>query len=353
MKAWLEALTGKQALLMTYLTKYLRERDCDVIVTTRNYDYAVGIFRNHGIEPIVIGRYGGLKLKDKLISSLKRQMKLVDIISKEKIDVHISFTSPDSCRVAFGLGIPIIQLSDSPHSVFVNKLTVPLSEYLVIPKCIPKEDYSRLIDPNKIVQFNGFFELVWIKRIKPKKEVLEKFSLEERNYIVVRTEESKASYYPKLKQKPTVLDRVLKKTLDLTDIKVVIFPRYDDQKKYLYNVFKEYVDRGRVIIVEKATDSLSLSYFSLAVVTGGSTFAQEAALMGVPSISYFPYHFYVEEEISKQGFPLFHIPNTDKCSEKLYNIVEEKVDYRAESMRKILGLEDPLDVIVKLIYKLK
>jgi predicted glycosyltransferase len=57
---------------------------------------------------------------------------------KSPPEVALSHQSPDICRVAFGLTIPIVVTADTPHATAVNTLTVPFASVLLIPGAILK-----------------------------------------------------------------------------------------------------------------------------------------------------------------------------------------------------------------------
>ena len=341
---WLEALTGKQALLMGIIAEELNKLGYRTLITTREYDYTVGILKMLGHEPLIIGSYGGKTLKGKLIASVKRQLELAKIVSELAVELHITFTSPDSTRVAFGLGIPILALSDSPHSYFVNKLSLPLANKLITLKCIPQDLFSVFIPSDKIIQFNGFFELAWILRRKPCETVIKKLGLEREKYIILRPEERYAAYYrgPRV-EKPTVADEIIE--IIPSEYDIVVFPRYPEQEHFLKAKFK-----NRIIIPEKSLDTISLIKFSALVITGGSTLAQEAALMGVKAITYFPYELITCKEMIRLGFPLYHFRNLKALKESLESILALKEKPKVSEL--LFKLEDPIPVILKNVTEL-
>ncbi|MCS7364745.1 MAG: DUF354 domain-containing protein [archaeon GB-1867-035] len=344
MLAWLEALTPKQAQLMIEIKSRLEKIGWKTIITTRKHDYTLGIFRLKKVKPVAIGVYGGASSKGKLYASLYRSKKLLDLISKldEKPKVHISLSSPDAVRVAFGLGIPIILLNDTPHSIFVNRLTLPLADKILIPKAIPKEAFTYAAPPNRLIQYEGVDEVSWIKKLKPKASVLRKLGLSRRDEIVViRSEEVKASYYPKLMETPTI--KVLSEIYGRNELKIVYFARYPDQKKLISERFP------RVIIPKRAVDAPSLIAFSRLVVTGGGTMAREGALLGIPSISLFPAKLHVNEWLSAKGFPLWHFRRVEDAVEMMDKILDEPNKFRVNTSRMLMELEDPVEVLLKIL----
>ena len=339
--AWIDVLTPKQALISVYLYEEFRKREIDVIVTCRKYDYTIGVLKNGRIEPVIIGEYGGRSLLSKLIASSERQLELSRYwLNTRRPDIHISMTSPEGTRVAFGLRIPILLLSDTPHSTFVNKLTIPLADTVIIPKAVAFNEYLN-IDSNKdkFVRFNGVFELMWINKFSPKESVLKNLGLTKYEYVVLRPGEFKAAYYPTMNIKQSVMSNIISELLE--HVNVIILPRYVDQYEFLKQELGD-----NIIIPDKAVDTLSLEYYALLVVTGGLTMATEAALMGTPAITFFPKRLDVEKFLEDMGFPIYHL-SIDKLRSTILKIIEDPQNYRKNTRELLSKLEDPTSIILE------
>src|SRR5712692_1608729 len=138
MKVWIDSLTPKHALFFAPLRDALIARNVETLVTTRKYREAVQTLRLKHVPFEVVGEHGGGTAYGKLVASAKRVAKLADMINSWRPDVAVSFSSPETARVAFGLAIPHVAANDSPHAWRVAKLTVPLSEYLCFPWVISR-----------------------------------------------------------------------------------------------------------------------------------------------------------------------------------------------------------------------
>ena len=146
MKIWFEALTGKQAMLFHHLANELEKDEHEVLITSRPYeiDRSNGNLDRLGRKHISIGEYGGASLKDKLVKGSLRIVELAQVVEEYQPDILISFPSPDAFRTAFGLGIPSIQINDTPHAVAVGKLTISLANALVHSEAVPSEDFGKM-----------------------------------------------------------------------------------------------------------------------------------------------------------------------------------------------------------------
>ena len=183
MRIWFEALTGKQAILFHHLGEKVESLNTEVLITTRKYDYTESNLSRLGRKFVSIGEYGGSSLKDKLVSGSKRILDLAEVIDRYQPDVLISFPSPDAFRTAFGLGIPAIQLNDTPHARAVGKLTISLSNALVHPNSIDPTEFKRY-GVSTLYAYEGIDELQWLQSFTPTTTVLDELDLKKENYIV-------------------------------------------------------------------------------------------------------------------------------------------------------------------------
>lgn len=339
MKVWVEALTPKQVLLFSYLQD---ELPCEVFLTTRDYDLNVDLARALWRRFYVIGAYGGASLSGKLRQSLRRSRELLKIAEAERPDVHVTFVSPDSTRVAFGLQVPIIAATDSPHSDAVSRLTLPLSRSVVIPRFL-ESDFSAYAKLTNLVAFNGLFELASIFRNEPREEVVRELGLEPYGYVLVRLGEHKSYYYSKPERALGTPLGISRWVLRETGLKVLIYPRYSDQRRAVEAALRSWGQR--VVVLERSTDFLSLEFFASLVITGGGTMATESALLGTPAISTFPGKLKVFEYLKSLRFPIYELPRNAGELRRLLSLGSRPRDWRSVSRRLRGAFEDPVKVI--------
>ncbi len=349
---WFDIVTAKEPLLFNAIATELEKEDHEVLFTCRDYDYVVSLFDLLHRDVEVLGRHGGGTLFGKLMAGNKRIELLAQYINNldEKPDYHISFSSPESTRVAFGLGIPTITINDSPHAKAVGKLTVPLSKYIVYSSSIPKEKWLSLGALDEQLQpYDGIDEVAWLLNFEPNPAVLDQLSLTtEDHFIVARPEESSAAYMLELGiDGLTYLDLILEDIFKEYEGKVVMFPRYETQKEALKKKFGD-----KLIIPPKAVDTLSLYYYSDLCITGGATMAREAAAIGTPSISYYPQPLDVLEYIASIGIPLYNEYSVDQAIERAKILIRNSIDkssIRQKTKQIIQNLESPVGKIVNLL----
>jgi len=326
MKVWIDACTGKHVRYACAIANRLRKLSHQPILTTRKHPDALALADMLGEEFAVVGEYDPSSLFTRLQESIKREMLFCQMFKQDAPDLAISHQSIEMCRVAFGLGIPIISTADAPHAEAANKLTLQLINVLIASRAIPKRHY-RSYGVKRILQFDGVDEVAWIKDYKPKL-MLEEYK---KPLIVVRQTETKASYA--YGERDVTEDMARK----LTPLGQVIFlPRYDKRS------------RKGLVVPQKFVDTVSLTAKADLVVSVGGTIAREAALQGTPSIVVpmfmKPKLYYTNNYLSKLGFPLFTVDlsETLKYSRKYVGLKRDVKDLLDK-------LENPIDTIEKIV----
>jgi predicted glycosyltransferase len=279
---WFDLVTPKSVLFFKSLIMALD----NVIVTTRGnkeYKEVTELLKLYKIPYISIGKYGD-SLEAKLENSLNRQKKLIDIIKEYNIKKLVTLSSVDAIRVAFGLGIKVINFNDMPLKSYkfeykditpVTRLTAPFSSVLFKPFMVNDEIFLKLGVEN-IKTYNFIDPLIWLKDFSVDNEYIQKIIPEidiNKPIVVVREEEYKANY---ILHQTQFLYEVIEK-LQNWDINLVIIPRYESE--YLKKRFK------KAIVLEKKIILQNLLAKSNLFIGGGGTINIEACYFGVPVIS--------------------------------------------------------------------
>ncbi len=353
---WFDALTSKQLLIAASLKRFLKSHGYEVLVTGRRYDAIEGLVKALGLDAVLVGGYGG-GVYEKLREEILRMGVLLEVISKRIDDLvaGISYPNPLEARIVYGLGRPLIIMSDTPHSMHVHRLTVPLASFLIHSWCIDSNEWSQYLLPHtRLVSYRGVDELSWISYLG---EILDarhirSLGLGVREYIVIRPEETRASYYAWGGR----WDLWVRISGDLVGrgYRAVILPRYSDQRAYIEEKLRSHIERERVIIppVEKAIGP-ALAKHSLAVITGGGTMAREAALYGVLGISLFPLELSIDRCLSSIGLPIKRALSAEEAI-GLVAYAERSSDRLAENVGEILrGMEPPQKPVLEVLKSLE
>ena len=353
MKILIDVLTPKQCMLFAKLSERLRRDQHEVTLVTREYREVDQLLKIKGMTAQVVGKHGGGNLSDKLKASAQRTLELASFVAELQPDVAVSFASPETSRVAFGLGVPHVYLNDSPHSEAVARLTVPLVTLLVTPKFIPKNAWTKFgIKEDKIVQYNAIDPWIWLKDFKPDKKILKQLGLETTNPIVVfRAEESFASYLLGVASESpswtTLLESLLKSNFSF---QAVIIPRYDAQIAHLTERFE-----NRATVCKSVIDAASLLTYASVFVGGGGTMTAEAALLGVPTFSCYPGKLFLIEEFLIRKRLVARETDWRKANTRILKILKDPKSAREVQSTRAKELtdsfEDPIEVIVKAVEK--
>lgn len=353
MKVWIDVLTPKQANFFAELHHRLNAKGFKTLVTTREYREVNELLELRGLKADQIGRHGGPAFGDKLVESSRRILGLTKAVEEYRADVAISFSSPEAARVAFGLKIPHYCISDSPHAEAVCKLTIPLSQKLFTPWVVPLWAWKRYgINPRDIVRYHALDPKVWLTSYKSSSKTLAGFNLDPaRPVMVVRTPEEFAAYLSDLvSSAPSTAADIIGRVLDLDDgsLQIIVLPRYDVQGEKFRKRFG-----NRIIVPEHIIDAIALMRVSSVFVGGGGTMTTEAALLGLPVISYYPGEpTFVERFLVNQGL-VERILDPARIAQRVVTISKSRDTefYRKRSAKLTNSMEDPLKIIIQRIFR--
>jgi uncharacterized protein len=322
MKVWYDALTGKHMRYGVAIAHHLRSRGHEVLITTRNHPDTLGVAEFLEEKVTAIGQYNPETLMTRLKSGVTRQLELCRIFEKQDFDVAISHGSADLCRVAFGLGKPVVTTVDTPYAYAVHKLTLPLSKYIVKSSAIANETLDKYIVDGEVVNFDSVDEVAWIKGFKPKVNYSYKKPL-----VVIRPLEDKAVY--------------AEKSVDILKL----------AEKLSRKATVVYLDRYRrsplkgLIVPDGFVDSASLVAQADLFIGVGGTITREAALQGTPAIVL---NVFEKQEVNDflvdRGFP---IVKTDICGAEA--LAEDLLGEKFDVSRLLSKLESPVDTIARLV----
>ncbi len=236
-----------------------------------------------------IGNFGGSCLVSKYKASLDRQFKIIDYLVHQNIEKLVCLSSVDGCRIAFGIGIPIVNFYDIPLSdhkenfkkaIPQARLTIPIATKMFKPFVVPNDVIRRFgLDEEQIFDYNFIDPLIWLNNFKYDEDyVKESLASYNINYtkktIVIREEEYKSSYVDK---KYPFLYEALEELHNTLNANIIIIPRYESA--YLKKEFP-----FAIILEEKIKIQHLLKYADL-FIGGGGTLNTEACFLGTPTIS--------------------------------------------------------------------
>jgi len=351
LKIWFDILTPKQLLFFEPIIQRLKKNHT-VLCTSRKYNQVTDLAKIRKQKLVIIGKYGGVKKHDKLDASLSRSKLLVRKISKFLPDITLSSCSPEAARVSYGLGIPHICFSDSPHATAVMKLSLPYANKLLIPWIIPKSDFKNMgIKPKNIIQYKTI-DAAQITKQKVFLSCGTDINSREWKTILIRTPEEEAAYSSKQSDIVGIIKKIKK---DFLGCHITVLTRYEKQAELLKKKFSKSA-QSKFQIVSKVVDGKKLLLDSDVFVGSGGTMTAESALLGVPTISYNAIPNRIEDYlVSKKIVTRCMTPN--KIAERITHVFQ-LTSYRgggSERTRRmqikkfVNSLEDPYPILLKTI----
>jgi len=340
----------KWVLFFLPIIKRLKEKNLNVVITSRggeDYSELNKVLDLYNLDYISIGEYGGASLEGKLKASIYRQTKLIEVIKKYNVQVVVSGSVVDINRVAFGLGVKVINFNDMPirgykneckNVTAVTRLTAPFSTTLFKPFVVPSEIFKNLGVCN-IKEYNFLDPLIWLKDFVPDIDYIKKEIPKidfNKKIIVVREEEFKASY---VQNKYSYFYEVIEE-LQKQDINLIIIPRYD--ATHLKERFK------KAIVLEKKIILQHLLAYSDLFIGGGGTINIEATYFGVPVISTRSFISHYDKFLIDNNL-MWHSNKKDEILDLVNKLLGKKT---IEKAKEIYGkMEVDIDMFVDEIMK--
>ena len=292
-----------------------------------------------GLKLIIIGKHGGSRRDDKLNASLHRAKSLSLRIKKFSPDITVSCCSPEAARVSYGLDIPHVCFSDSPHATAVMRLVIPLVQKLLIPWIITKKEFTKFgIDSKDIINYKAIDAAVIAKRKISKNNKI-RSKKNRRKVIVVRVEEEYASYSTKKRPAIPIIKEIAK---NFSDEEIIVMGRYTSQVRRLEQVFGK-----KIRVLNKVVDSKILLENTDVFIGSGGTMTAESALLGIPTISYNAVPNIIETYLVKKKLVIRETnPKLVVSSiEKVFK--SSNLEIKKRSKKILNSMEDPYLTLVK------
>ncbi|MEW6417025.1 MAG: DUF354 domain-containing protein [Nitrospirota bacterium] len=350
---WFDIVTPKFVLFLKDIIKKFRDFDYEILITARmseGYTEVTELLALYGLKYFEIGSFGGEKLRNKLSTSIERQVALCELLRNFEVKALISGCSVDANRVAFGLGIPIVNFYDIPlsdHTTNFKKtlpqarLTIPLSTFIFHPFIVPKEIFLRLaLEEDQIFSYNCIDPYVWLRNFKPDKDYIEKgLNIKlDKPLIVVREEEFKASY---VNERYSLLYDGLMRLVKEIAADYVIIPRYES--KPLKELFPF------AIVLENASVIQHLLAHADLFIGGGGTINIEATYFGTPTISTRSFISHYDKYLIDKGLMAW-VDNADMMVDVAIDILGKRKEKLAKSVYSTMSFD--VEAIVNNILNL-
>jgi predicted glycosyltransferase len=331
MKIWIDFDNTPHVNVLLPLIRSLQEEH-EIIMTARDVFETVPLLHENNIYPVVIGTHKGKNRIKKVIGLSQRIATL--FFNVPTFDISFSLGGNTTATVSKLRGKRSIVFSD--NDISFKAPAYKFSNYFIFPDyfdtTVIEKRYN--ISKEKIFKFNGFKEDIYIADFKPDPNFLDKLPF--KDFITIRPENLKASYVPA--NSKTIVIELFKR---FKKHNILFLPRYPEEKNYA-------VGFNNIFIPDKPLSGLDVCYYTKAMLTGAGTFAREAAILGKPSVSFFPGKTFLsvdEYMISKNW--IFRSRNVDA----IYDYVMKSIDVKADLERSVKAKKEVLDIFKRILTK--
>jgi predicted glycosyltransferase len=335
MRIWIDITNTPHVNVLMPIYKHLKKQGHELIITARDFSETVPLLRQNGIEPIVYGSHHGKSKFKKSLGMLRRLFKLVFGIPK--FDLAFSLGGVYTSLIATLRRKKSISFSDNDFSSH-KFLTYMLSDYFIFPKYLKYQSLQKKykIKNHQIKTFDGFKEDIYIADYKVDKHFLEQLPF--KDFITIRPENLKAAYVPK--DAVTIIPQLFEV---FKDENILFLPRYESEKRFAEGY-------ENIWYPEKPLVGLDVCYYTKAMLTGAGTFAREAALLGVPAVSFFPRNeFLTVDVILQEQGKEFKSRNPQEIKNYVNNAKRSKVSLE----RSKIVLQEVLDIFDSIINEVE
>jgi len=318
-RIWIDITNSPHVLFFEPLIKTLKKEGVEFLITARPYQQTVELLKQKKIDHKIIGKHYGKNKFRKASGLFFRSFLLWKEMIKQKsrISFSISHGSP-YCSIASNFArIYNLWTLDGDKAKDVIVPSVKFANKVIIPEIVPKENYVKLgTREEKITQYPGLKEEVYLWNFKPNKKYLEEIGVEtDKPVILIRPEASEAVYI-----KETEFLIPLIKTLR-EDNSIILIPRTLDQKVAYKRIFG-----NSIFIPTEALDGPNVIANSSLVISAGGTINREAVVLGKSVISTFREELLTVDKWLIENKFMLHNPNSSK--EFVDNVINREIETR-------------------------
>lgn len=329
MKIWIDITNTPHVNVLMPIIRHL-EVSHELIITARDFSETVPLLKRNGISPIVIGEYKGKNRLRKVLGLFQRTAIL--LFKLPQFDVALSLGGNYTSVISFLRGRKSIVFSD--NDISFKLFSYLFGSYYIFPYYFKYQRVQKKyhIKDSQIKTFNGFKEDIYIASYSPDPDFLDRLPFTE--FVTIRPENLKASYVPS--NSKTIVPELFD---CFTDENILFLPRYEEEKEYAKG-------RKNIWFPDGPLNGLDVCYYSKAVLTGAGTFAREAALLGVPAVSFFPSNIFlsVDEAMQQMGIEF----KSRNCKE-IYNYVKNSNRNNQSLERSKIVQEEVFSIIDSII----
>ncbi len=280
MKIWFDADNGPHVLIMYPLVAELTRRGHEVVFTARDRTKTCQLLELYGLSYLKVGAEYGKGMSGKVKGTLGRAWDLARVMRGSGAAVsfgHGSRALPLASRL---LGVPTVTMYDYE---WVNARLFNLCcRSILLPSAITRARCAEAgVAVDKVVSYPGYKEELYLGATDLDVSIAADLGLRTGAVkVLLRPPATTAHYHNP--EAETILESILAQLAAAGDVQLVYLPRTDDQRE-----LPARAGVAEVIIPKRVYDGPSLVAAMDLVISGGGTMTREAAIMGVPSYSFF------------------------------------------------------------------
>ena len=288
MDIWVDICHTPHVLLMEPLIREFERRGHSVLITARDCFQIGELLAQRNLSFSMIGRHYGGKKICKAFGLFARSLQLAHFAQKHRFQLSVSPGSPYQALASYLLRIPFVVINDYEHSSVFN-LIRHIAHRLIFPEAVSDQSLqNRGIALKNVIKFKGLKEDIYLSDFQPDAGVIQELGLDAlKNIIAVMRPSASVAHYHNPKSDQLIL-RILDYLRHAPNVAVVMLPRGEQQRRLLVDIKNNDTKSAeRIIIPERAIDTLSLLYHADLMIGGGGTMNREAAALGIPTYSFF------------------------------------------------------------------
>lgn len=280
MKILMDADNGPHALILDPLFRELERRGHEVLVTARDRTNTLQLLDLYGIPYRVVGGEYPPSMSGKIRGTLVRAWQLRGELRRFRPDVTFGHGSRALPIASRSTGVPSVTMYDYE---WVNASLFNMGcRRILLPDCITLERVREAgIATDKVVGYPGFKEDLYLSRHAFDPEVPAQLGLDpDKVHALLRPPATTAHYHNP--EAEIIFDSILRKIAADDGVQLVLLARTPDQI-----ALTRKAGIRDLIIPDRVYDGPSLIAAMDLVISGGGTMTREAAILGVPSYSFF------------------------------------------------------------------
>ena len=280
-KFWVDFENAPHIPVLLPIIKKLQSLGYEPIMTARDFSFTQDLLERNTLPAIILGQ--GSKGKSSVGKALRvaqRIRLLAKVIRplKNEIVFSIAHASRSMLLTSHLLGVTSVSLEDYEHS---NQFHNSLSDYLLIPQPIPEESFPK--NRGKIIHYPGIKENIYLEGMILPKFIPDFISDKKEKTIVLFRPEGRTAHY-RSSTSEALQTAILERLKRERGACLLVYPRDPIQKNALAEFLK---DGDAEVVFPPVVDGPNLIASVDLVVGGGGTMTREAAVLGVPSYSFF------------------------------------------------------------------